>query len=596
MTAVKSLSFTVGLPYLLPLPGGQIIDGEGVPWSFGAPTGANWTILYNNITPRSAGVILVLDKSVPATIWMQNAAGSWFVDAPGGVFLAQPGPPAGYVAPVLLPPPPPIIPPLPPPTSGTLIDAPLGSGWTIVNGSSSRANANADGTQGWLAWGPAILQRYVNFTASGEYTFTVPAFTTGVSATVPPQAGMLLLVDGIPVGTVGQPVGYEWANCVSNLSPSRPYVWKGSFLAGSHSVVIALNGVATTSGYPTGYAQQAERMTIAATGVGYPVEPAGNRDPTKSPLSSLHFMNQALKDGATWSVPTDGDQQMLASMNVVTVNSLWWTYGLWAGQATDPVWTLRVPGSDSHVVGDGTKSYSLHAPQGMTPSPGDNGLIITDATNSRYQWSMFNATTDSTLHTIITAGPQATGIVLDSYNATEQAYHQQIGAVAGMIRQWELDTGAINHKLVFGMAGNMMTKPLSNWTGFGWPAAESDYNAPFGQYSGVPGIQYGALIGIPANVTMPTTLSAGGKILWKQLQTYGGIVGAQAGAPNREIAIYAQSGASGSNLTGLNNDWPSILQFCRICRNNTRATPNGVGNPLAPMLPGVIQGLPMVTY
>ncbi len=590
MTATVSLSFTIGLPFILPSQvGAKLIDADGVAWSFGAANGANWNILYGAVL-RGVGVILVLDSS--KIVWMQNAAGSWFVDAPGGVWGAKPGPPAGYVAPSGGPPPPP-----PPPPAGTLLDAPLGSGWTVVNGASSRSNANTDGTNGWLAWGYATLQRYVNFTASGEYTFTVPAFATGVAAPVPPQSGMLLLVDGIPVGTVGQPSGFEWANCVNNLTPSKPYVWKGSFLAGTRSVVLALNAVNAQNGtYPSGYAQQAERMTIAATGVGYPAEPAGNRDPTKSPLSSLHFMNQALKDGATWSVTTDGDQQMLVNMNVVTVNSLWWTTGLWTGQATDPVWSWRVSGTDSHVVGDNTKTYSVHAPQNMTPSPGDNGLLITDATNSRYQWSMFNATTDSTLHTATSLGLQSTGVIIDSYNATEHAYHQQFGVVAGMIRQWELDAGAIQHKLVFGMAGNMMTKPQSNWTGFGWPAAESDYNAPTGQYSGVPGIQYGALIGIPPNVTMPTTLSVGGQILWRQLQTYGGIVGVQAGAPNREIAIYAEMGASGSNLTGLNNDWPSILQFCRICRNNTRSTPNGIGNPLAPMLPGVVQGLPTVTH
>jgi hypothetical protein len=160
-----------------------------------------------------------------------------------------------------------------------------------------------------------------------------------------------------------------------------------------------------------------------------------------------------------------------------------------------------------------------------------------------------------------------------------------------MIRQWELDAGKIEHKLIFGMAGNMMTRPASNWTGFGWPAAESDYNAPFGQYSG--GIRYGDLLGIPKDVPMPTTLRPGGKVLWKQLQTYGGTIGVQAGAPNKEICIYAEKGAHGSMLDDMGHDWPIIVtQYLRICRNNTRDTPNGPGNPLAPLLPGVMKGLP----
>ena len=78
-------------------------------------------------------------------------------------------------------------------------DAKADGDWTIVNGGSSRNNANADGSSGWLAWGYATLQRYVDFTASGEYTFTVKAFAEGTAAPTPPQSGLLLVVDGVPV-------------------------------------------------------------------------------------------------------------------------------------------------------------------------------------------------------------------------------------------------------------------------------------------------------------------------------------------------------------------------------------------------------------
>ncbi len=568
--------------------GGSLIDSSGAVWmlTISAP-GVETIILRNGVNVGNWGLLLVLDTA--GAIWSQNAELEWWkFSGPGWSLL--PGPPPGYgTAPAPTP---------PPPTGTALLDTTFAGGWTSINTGSSRL---ADNGTSWLAWGYTTLQRYVNFTQSGEYTFTIPAYAWGTAPPTPPQSGLLLLVDGIPVGTVGQPTGYEWANCVNNLAPAKSYVWKGSFLAGTHSVVIALNAVtARNNAYPSGYLQQIERLTIAATGNAYPAEPAGSRDPSVQPYSSLHFMNQPLKDGATWSISTDGDQQALASMNVVAINNNFWTNGLWVGQATDPVWTWRAYGSDAHVVGDNSKGYSVRAPQSMTPSPGDSGLFITDGTNKRYHYSMFNAVTDATAHTATANGPGAnnsTGIIIDSYNATEHAYHQQIGATAGMIRQSDLNSGAINHKLVFGMAGNMMTQPQSNWTGFGWPAAESDAGAPTGQYSGVPGIQYGALIGIPLSVTMPSTLSPGGKVLWKQLQTYGGIVGVQAGAPNRETAIYAEMGASGSLLNDMFNDWPIILtQYCRICRNNTRATPNGIGNPLAPMLPGLIQGLPAVTH
>ncbi len=483
-------------------------------------------------------------------------------------------------------------------SSFTLLNTNFATGWALVNSNSGR---RADNGTSYLAWGYVTLQRYINFTSSGEYTFTIPAWAWGTVAPVPPQAGLLLIIDGVPVGTTGQPVGYEWANCINNITTAKPYTWKGSFLAGTHSVVIVMNGVSAQNGvYPTGYLMQIDGLTIVGTGVAYPAEPPGSRDPSLQPLSSLHFMNQPLKSGATWSNTTDGDQVMLASMNVVAVNVGTWSTAAWVGQATDPLWTWRAWGTDVHVIGDNTKSFQVHAPQNMTPSPGDNGLLITDATNKRYQYAMFNAVVNPTLHTATSnssTSNNGTGIVIDSYNATEHGYHQQIGVTDGMLRQWELNAGVINHKLIFGMAGNMMTKPPSNWTGLGWPAAEADANAPIGGYSGVPGIQYGALIGIPANVTMPSTLSPGGKVLFKQLQTYGGSVGVQAGAPNRETAIYAEMGASGSILNDIMNDWPILLtQYCRICRNNTRATPNGIGTPLAPNLPGVIPGLPMVSH
>jgi hypothetical protein len=538
------------------------------------------------------GYAVLMELDSAGVIWVQNAAGKWYADNGNG-YTAQSGPPNGGTP---VPPEPPIEPPVePPPNAQTILDSPLGDGhWTVVMGNNSRSNDNADGSKGWLAWGYATLQRYIDFPASGEYTFEVKAFTEGDKACKPPQSGLLLVVDGVPVTTEGQPVGYEWANCVSNLKPAKSYKWKGSFLKGTRSVVITMNSVATQSGYPTGYMQQIERIIIASTGVGYPAEPAGERDPSLHPQSSLHFMNRAINDGATWSQSSDADQKALASMDVVPINSNWWTNGLWLGKASDPVWKWRCYGSDSHCVGDNKKAYDTHAPQNMAVSPGDNGLFITDETNKRYSYCGFNMVVDANAHTATANAPGATsstGCVVDSYNATEHAYHQQIGASAGMIRQWELDAGKIEHKLIFGMAGNMMLRPASNWSGFGWPAAESDYNAPFGQYSGV--IRYGELLGIPKDVAMPTTLRPGGKVLWKQLQTYGGTIGIQAGAPNKEICIYAEYGAKGSALDDMMHDWPIIAtQYLRICRNNSRATPNGAGNPLAPLLPGVMKGLP----
>jgi hypothetical protein len=575
---------------ITPTPSGQMLtDANLHSWTFGAATTADGTAIFRDGLHYAFGFAVMMQMSDTGVTWVKNAAGQWYSDNGNG-YTAQSGPPDEQ-PPVTEPPP-----EGPPPDIETILDAPFGSDWTIVNGAASRSNPNTDGTTvGWLAWGYATLQRYVEFPASGEYSFSVPAFADGIaSPPTPPQSGLLLVIDGVPVATVGRAAGYEWANCVDNLKPPKTYTWQGSFLQGTHSVVIAMNAVSMPGGMPAGYLQQIERMVIASTGKGYPTEPAGNRDPALQPFSSLHWMNRAINDGATWSQPTDSDQQMLASMDVVPINSEWWTNGTWTGLASDPVWQWRAYGSDCHCVGDNAKAYPVHAPQNMVPSPGDNGLFITDATNKRYQYCGFSFVVNANAHTATSNGPGANnayGIVIDSYNATEHAYHQQIGASGGMIRQWELDGGEIKHKLIFGMAGNMMTKPASNWTGFGWPACESDYNAPFGQYSG--GIRYGDLLGIPKDVPMPTTLRPGGKVLWKQLQTYGGTIGVQAGAPNKEICIYAEKGAHGSALDDMGHDWPIIAtQYLRICRNNSRDTPGGPGNPLAPLLPGVMPGLP----
>ena len=581
-------------------PGQSLTDGLGHVWTFGTATTADGSAVLKDTVHYYSGYAVVIELDADEVVWVQNAGGAWYSDNGAG-YSAETGPPGtngGNGNGNGNPDPGPDPGPDPAPDAGTILDTPLGDGaWTIVNGGSSRSEPNTDGTtMGWLAWGYATLQQYIEFPASGEYTFTIPAFTAGDRACTPPQSGLLIVVDGVPVGTDGQPAGYEWANCVSNLKPAKNYVWKGKFLKGTRSVVVAMNAVATQSTYPTGYLQQAERLIIAATGVAYPAEPAGSRDPSLQPGSSLHFMNQAINDGATWSLDADEDQVALKSMDVVPINSEWWTNGNWTGEASDPVWTWRAYGKDAHVVGDNTKGYQVHAPADMVTSPGDNGLFITDATNKRYSYCGFNMVVDAAAHTATANGPNdntGTGCVVDSYNGCEHAYHQQIGASAGMIRQWELDAGKIEHKLIFGMAGNMMLRPESNWTGFGWPAAESDYNAPFGQYSGK--IRYGELLGIPKDVAMPATLRPGGQVLWRQLQNYGGTVGIQAGAPNKEICIYAEWGATGSVLDDMAHDWPIIANgYLKICRNNTRATPNGAGAPLVPALPGVIKGLPAI--
>jgi hypothetical protein len=183
----------------------------------------------------------------------------------------------------------------------------------------------------------------------------------------------------------------------------------------------------------------------------------------------------------------------------------------------------------------------------------------------------------------------------DMYNGMNWGLAQDESYVTGVIRQADLNDGVIAHQLLCGLATQMVKAGTSVITGLGWPTSESDYNGPYGLYTGP--ILYGSKFGIPTSTTKPSSLSAGGSMLWDTCVNYGMIVNITGGQPNEQLTIYVEDSVPSTNplLTEMQADfYATIVPALRIMRNHTAATPNGGGTPLVPVRPGLIRDLPVI--
>lgn len=223
---------------------------------------------------------------------------------------------------------------------------------------------------------------------------------------------------------------------------------------------------------------------------------------------------------------------------------------------------------------------------GMAPGAGDNYA--------------FGAFARAPLTGFIALGPANTisparGKRHDMYNGANWGLAQDESYVTGTIRQADLNDGMIAHQLLCGLATQMVRAGTSVITGLGWPTCESDYNGPYGLYTGP--ILYGCKVGIPASTPKPTGLSAGGSALWDCLVNYGAINSITGGQPSENFTLFAEEAIPFNNplFAGMQTDFtPLIMPALRIMRNHTAATPNGGGVPLVPPRPGLMRDLPMI--
>jgi hypothetical protein len=144
-------------------------------------------------------------------------------------------------------------------------------------------------------------------------------------------------------------------------------------------------------------------------------------------------------------------------------------------------------------------------------------------------------------------------------------------ALAGLIRRWELEDGAIRHALALTLTNGQLKK------GWVWPATSEDTGSS--TYAGL--VPMGALVAIPPSVDLGSLgLSREGLIVARALQDYGAYVVDRGGA----VAFYAEPSAEGL-LAGARADLAKLRPHLRVVTNNGPTSVGGGGTPRQPAAP-----------
>jgi hypothetical protein len=459
----------------------------------------------------------------------------------------------------------------------------------IAVGTPGSYSNNGDNTFGFHATSAGCLQQTLYFPYTGEYTFNVPSYYIGSNLVATFGNALGVCVDQIPLEAVN-PVGTlnYFTHFIANAAPAQSYVFRGFVTCGFHSVLIRLNYNAY-GGQPSSNFHS-ERIIIQTTNNSIPAEPAGSRDPTQYPSSSNFIWNLPIGSGAIWSAATDADTITItttASNRVLNTGSF--SVPVYIGQNTDSAgsWEDNDSSQTPDVSYPGIKRNLTHVPAGMTVSPDgvDKTIVVIDGANHRYTYAGFSGTVAGN-NVVVGRGRWQDMLDLNP------GMGQDMTQYWGLLRIQELLNNSFQHQLIFALATQFVLAGSTTNSGLAWPASESDFNGPFGQYTG--NVLYGSKIGIPAGTAMPAGLSATGRAFWTCMVNYGAVMNITGGEPSNQITFYAEIGcnaAAPTQVANLQTDLNTILPYCRILRNNTPATHNGGGTPIVPLLPGLVRPL-----
>ena len=425
-----------------------------------------------------------------------------------------------------------------------------------------------------------LLGALVQFQSSVQnYNFVITACQSATPASID---GVTIQVDGRDIGHGSSSGFYQQTSNVGSEPCGSPvtYTWTIPVLSGNHYVVFYVN-VQTSS-------ININAASISATTGSVAAEPAGSRDATTQPLSSLNFWNTATGSAATWT--SSGDTNTITFVGLTgALNSGIFSTPIYTGVATDPVGTVSYGTEGGQNIP--LPITSVHMKTSWTVDPGSDASIAwVDNTNPRY-WYEGNGCVVSTSP----LGISCFGVTaFDQCDpALDKAYDQIISI--GAIRQADITNGVIAHKLLLGLSFNeeLPPSPQNVWA-VKWPTQQSDFCAVAGTpcYTGT--LPYGQTYGIPSTVNCNGLgLTSDGVIMCVGLQNYGAVQNISAGTS--QVTFYAEGALSGSShLNNMISDYNSILHSqMRIMTNQGPSSVNGGGTPLASALPGlaVCQGV-----
>ncbi|HEY6397808.1 MAG TPA: hypothetical protein VIX82_10175 [Solirubrobacteraceae bacterium] len=351
------------------------------------------------------------------------------------------------------------------------------------------------------------------------------------------------------------------------------------------SIAIALvTGVLATAGAASVPSQVGFVCTPANALLG------GGRDPACWPFATSSPWNAPIGSAAALASSTACTREIQDHSLYTDIASSQWSHPLYIARASDPVTALYT------TSGGGPSAYvaSVHAPSGMSPADpqypsGDAHLHIVDPTHSvayeQWQARRYGSGWLSTYETTTSlSGPGVGQGGVRAYGGS---------ALGGLIRNWEIQAGAIRHPLAVAIQVDHQT---DSWV---WPATANDGwsrsqytgHIPMGQLFAIP-----RSYGLTANGTFSLALFKQQLGLQTQVGTtialaarnYGAYLVDSGGA----FSFYAEPWGTSLVAPALNvydpnghTDADKIRSAMQCVTSNSPATPGGGGAPLAPPAP-----------
>lgn len=336
--------------------------------------------------------------------------------------------------------------------------------------------------------------------------------------------------------------------------------------------------------------------TLSTTNIG--------RNPYLQPFAPADFWNIGVGSLAQWTTPAEAQTAKLVTLNGVFNTNGNFNQPFYLGTAADVLVAVTV--NDSQTFPCAT--MNIRIPIGAAPAGplvgGDHHINLFDRTQPNKMFSFYfvsfnNADGNGAVTSATTTMSAVFGSVYDNTGSGVYPFGTRAfpaigtGTVgyynygAGVIRDWELTAGSINHALRYVMGEDVVSSPGNFFNvGIPWPDYVEDFCGPATALTGCPRalytgvIKYGATIGIPANVNLTTLgLTAGGLMLAKCIQTYGMVI-RDTGSTGL-IALYTEN-LSAPNLAMVTSqmqpDFNSkIVPLLRIMTNQST---DGVTQPI----------------
>ncbi|HWW44720.1 MAG TPA: hypothetical protein VN180_06575, partial [Acidimicrobiia bacterium] len=224
------------------------------------------------------------------------------------------------------------------------------------------------------------------------------------------------------------------------------------------------------------------------------------RDPFLWPFATTSPWNVPVGSGARFASDADPRTLDLQAVPGVNIDAQAYSQPMYRASTSDPLRTV----TDPH----GTAQYRI--PDAATPAAGtDADLHVVDPTDHWVDecWNArrlpsgdltcgYHVRTDLT-GSGVTSGVRAAGV----------------SAIGGLIRQWELDQGQIDHAVALALPDTAQAGgPI-------WPATAQDSDAVVAYRGHIP---LGTLLAIPSSVDVTTLgLTPGGLVLAHALQDFG---------------------------------------------------------------------------